>query len=186
MSVSVRTRRFSVEEYYRMVRAGILKEDDRVELVDGEIIEMAPMGPRHAFCVDRFNQRLVEALGSLAVVRVQGPISLGPHSEPQPDLALSRPPLTRYTESHPGPDDLFLVIEVADTSVEDDRARKIPLYARAGIREAWLVNLPAETIELYRSPTREGYRDTRALGRGQALAPEAFPEVTFAVDDLFG
>lgn len=186
MAIGVRTRRFSVEEYHRMVRAGILKEDDRVELIEGAIIEMTPIGPRHAFYVDRLTQRLVEALGNRAVVRVQGPISLGPHSEPQPDLAVLRPPLTRYRDAHPGPTDVLLVVEVAESSVDDDKRRKLPLYARAGVRETWLVNLPAQTIEVYRAPTLEGYRDVRTLGRGQRLAPEAFPDYTLTVDDILG
>ena len=186
MSVNVRTRRFSVEEYHRMVRAGILKDDDRVELIAGEIIEMTPIGPRHATCVDRLTRRLVGLLADLAVVRVQGPIRLGPDSEPQPDIALLRPPVTRYEDHHPEPAEVLLVIEVAETSVEDDRARKIPLYARAGIQEAWLVNLPAQTIEVHRGPTPEGYQDVRTLGRGQRLAPEAFPESTLTVDDILG
>lgn len=186
MAIGLRTRRFSVEEYHQMVQVGILKEDDRVELVEGEILEMTPIGPRHAVCVDGLTHRLVEALGSRAVVRVQGPISLGPHSEPQPDLAVLRPPLTRYREAHPGPADLFLVVEVAESSVADDARRKLPLYARAGVREAWLVNLPAQTIEVHRGPTREGYQDVRTLGRGQRFAPEAFPDCTLTVDDILG
>lgn len=184
MAVGVRIRRFSVDEYHQMVRAGILKEDDRVELIEGEIIEMTPIDPRHALCVDRLTDRLTALLRGRAITRVQGPISLAPDSEPQPDLALFRPPMARYTESHPGPADLFLVIEVAQTSVEHDRARKMALYARAGVPEAWLVNLPAQVIEVYREPAREGYRNVRTAGRGQRLAPEAFPEVTLAVDEI--
>jgi Uma2 family endonuclease len=169
-----------------MVRAGILKEDDRVELIEGEILEMVPIGPRHAFSVDRLNQRLGELLGNRAAVRVQGPISLGPQSEPQPDLALLRPPVTRYREAHPGSDDLFLVVEVGESSVDDDKRRKLPLYARSGVREAWLVNLPAQTIEVYRAPTAEGYQDVRTVGRGQRFAPEAFPDLSLTVDDILG
>ncbi len=186
MAIGVRTRRFSVEEYHRMVRAGILKEDDRVELIEGAIIEMTPIGPRHSFCVARLTDHFAVSLRGMAVVWVQSPIRLSPDSEPQPDVAVIRPPLTRYADAHPGPDDVLLVIEVADTTVDHDRARKIPLYARAGVREAWLVNLPAQTIEVYRAPTREGYRDVRTLGRGQRLAPEAFPDYTLTVDDILG
>ena len=186
MSVGVRTRRFSVAEYRRMVHAGILKEDDRVELIEGEIVEMVPIGPRHAVCVDRLSQALQRRLADRAIVRTQGPVSLGPYSEPQPDLALFRPPLARYAESHPGPDDLFLVIEVAESSVEEDRARKMPMYARAGVREAWLVDLPAQAVEAYRTPTPNGYASVRKFGRGQALTPEAFPDLRLPVDDIIG
>jgi len=186
MSVSVRTRRFSVEEYHQMGWAGILKEDDRVELIEGEIIEMTPIGPRHAVCVAGLTEHFVRSLSTRAVVWAQSPIHLGPDSEPQPDVALLQPPRTRYGNAHPGPEDIFLVIEVADTTADRDRARKIPQYARAGIREAWLVNFPAQTIEVYRAPTREGYQDVRTLGRGQRLAPEAFPDFTLTVDDILG
>ena len=109
MSVAVRTRRFSVAEYRKMVQAGILKEDDRVELIEGAIVEMVPIGPHHAVCVHRLNQYFNRLVGDRAIVGVQSPISLGPYSEPQPDLALLRPPLGRYAESHPRPEDLFKV-----------------------------------------------------------------------------
>ena len=186
MSVAVRTRRFPVAEYRRMVQAGILKEDDRVELIEGEIIEMVPIGPPHAVCVDRLSEAFHRLLLDRAVVRTQGPISLGPYSEPQPDLVLCRTPLRRYAEAHPGPEDLSLVIEVAETSVEEDRTRKMPLYARAGIREAWLVNLPAQTVEFYRTPGPDGYGSIRTFGRTQVLTPEAFPDITLAIDDILG
>ena len=186
MAVTVRTRRFSVPEYHQMARAGILKEDDTVELVEGEVLEMTPTGPRHAVCVSRLNHRLTVTLTGRAIVSVQSLVQLSPYSEPQPELALLRPPFARYTDAHPGPEDLFLVIEVADTTIDDDRARKVPLYARAGIRETWLVNLRDEAVEVYRQPTQEGYRDVLTLRRGQSLAPEAFPDRVLAVDDILG
>jgi Uma2 family endonuclease len=186
MSLAVRTRRFSVEEYRKMVQAGILKEDDRVELLKGEVVEMVPIGPRHAHCVDRLTDRLGASLRGRAILRVQGPISLGPHSEPQPDLALLRPPMERYAGSHPEPGDVLLVIEVAETTVEEDRTRKIPLYAQTGVREAWFVDLPAQTVEVHRSPTAAGYGSVRKLGRGQAVSPEAFPDIRLPVDEILG
>lgn len=186
MAVPLLRRAFTVDEYYRMAQAGILTEDDRVELLEGEIVEMTPIGPRHAVCVNRLNRDLGRSLGDRAIVQVQGPIRLGPYSEPQPDVSLLRPPLERYAQSHPGREDVLLVIEVADTTVEEDRARKIPLYARAGIRETWLVVLPDQVIEVYRTPTPEGYRDIRALGRGQSLAPESFSDLTLTVDQILG
>jgi Uma2 family endonuclease len=186
MSVAVRTRRFSVAEYRKMVQAGILKEDDRVELIEGEVIEMVAIGPRHAVCVDRLSQAFHRRLMDRVSVRTQGPIALSAESEPQPDLALCRPPLTRYEESHPGPEDLFLVIEVADTTAEHDRTRRIPLYGRAGIREAWLVDLPAQAVEVYRVPGPAGYGSVRTFGRGQILTPEAFADIRLPVDDILG
>jgi hypothetical protein len=186
MAVAARTRRFSVAEYHRMAEAGILGAEDRVELVEGVIVEMTPISARHAVCVDRLNQRFHRLVGDLAIVRVQNPVSLGPDSEPQPDVVLCRPPLTRYTESHPGAADLFLVVEVADTSLEDDRTRKVPLYARAGIPEVWIVDLRGEAIEVHRAPGPEGYGSVQAVGRGRTLAPEALPDVSLAVEDFLG
>jgi Uma2 family endonuclease len=186
MAIGVRTRRFSVDEYHRMIWAGILKEDDCVELIEGDIIEMTPIGPRHAVCVAGLTEHFVRFLSTRAVVWAQSPICLGPHSEPQPDVALVTPPRTRYGEAHPGAEDLFLIIEIADTTVEDDRTRKIPLYARAGIPESWLVDLPGEAIEVYRDPAQDGYRDVRTVRRGQTLAPLAFPGVTLTADEILG
>jgi len=186
MAIGVRTRRFSVEEYHQMVRAGILKEDDRVELIEGEIVEMTPIGPRHAVCVTGLTEHLVRSVGTRAVVWVQNPIHLGSYSEPQPDVALLRPPRTRYIDAHPAPEDILLVIEVADATVEDDRTGKLPLYARAGIPESWLVNLPGEAIEGYRDPAPDGYRDIRTVRRGQSLPLLAFPDVTLTADDILG
>ncbi|HLC41640.1 MAG TPA: Uma2 family endonuclease, partial [Methylomirabilota bacterium] len=184
MAIGVRARRFSVEEYHQMVRTGILKEDDRVELIEGEITEMTPIGPRHAVCVAGLTEHLVRSLAGRAVVWSQSPIRLGPHSEPQPDVTLVQPPRTRYADAHPRPEHILLIIEVGDTTVEDDRMRKIPLYARAGILETWLVNLPGEAIEVYRDPAQDGYRDARTVRRGLPLAPLAFPDVTLTADEI--
>jgi hypothetical protein len=186
MAVAARTRRFSVAEYHRMAEAGILGADDRVELIEGVIVEMTPISARHAVCVHRLNQVLNRLVSDRAIVGVQRPISLGPDSEPQPDVVLCCPPLTRYTESHPGAPDLLLVVEVADASLEDDRTRKVPVYARAGVREVWTVDLRGEAIEVHRAPGPEGYRNVQAVGRGRALAPEALPDLSLAVEDILG
>jgi Uma2 family endonuclease len=186
MAIGLGTRRFSVEEYHQMVRAGILKEDDRVELIEGDIIEMTPIGPGHAVCVTGLIEHFVRSLWTRAVVWAQSPVRLGSHSEPQPDVALLQSPRTRYGSAPPGPEDIVLIIEVADATVEVDRARKIPAYARAGIPEAWLVNLPGEAIDVYWNRAQDGYRDARTVGRGQSLAPLAFPDVTLTADDILG
>jgi Uma2 family endonuclease len=157
-----------------MVRAGILKEGDRLELIEGEIIEMTPIVPRLAFCIAELTEHFVRSVATKATVWVQSPIHLGPYSEPQPDAALLRPPRNRYADAHPRPDDILLLIEVADTTVNHDRLRKIPLYARAGILETWLVNLPAEAIEVHGDPARDGYRDVR-VWRGESLAQRTSP-----------
>ena len=184
MPVSVLRRRFSVDEYYQMVQAGILREDDGVELIEGEIVEMAPIGSNHAACVKRLNQIFSQHLGQQILVGIQDPIHLGEYSEPQPDITLLRPRPDFYGSSHPGPEDILLVVEVSDTSVDYDREVKVPLYARSGIREAWLVNLVEGVIEVYRSPSSEGYRQVRRVPRGETLTPESLSGLRILADDL--
>lgn len=183
MSVQFLRRGFTVEEYHRMGQAGILSEDERVELIEGEIVEMAPIGSRHQACVDRTNRWFSQRVGERALVRVQGPIRLEERSEPQPDLALLRPRPDFYAEAHPGPEDVFLVVEVAETSPDVDREVKVPLYARAGVPEVWLVDLGGECIEIYRNPTARGYQEVR---RGERLAPHALADLDLAVADVLG
>ncbi len=184
MSTPLRTHNFTVDEYHRMAEAGVFHEDDRVELLDGQIVEMTPIGPRHAVCVDRLNGRLSRLVGDGAIVRVQSPVVLGQRAEPEPDVTLLRPPFERYQEVHPGPAEIMLVIEVADTSVEHDRSVKIPLYARAGVPEVWLVNLPADRIEVYRNPAGGSYADVTSVSRGETLTPLEVPSATLSVDRI--
>ncbi len=178
-------RRFTVDEYHRMAEAGILHEDDRVELLEGEIVEMSPIGRRHQACVDRLTQWLVPALRGRAIVRVQGSVKLSDVSAPQPDVLLLRPRQDFYATVDPGPDDVFLVIEVADTSLRYDQGIKVPLYARHGIPEVWVIDLAEERVFIYRDPhPGAGYRAVEVLGRGARLAPQAFPELELAIDEL--
>jgi Uma2 family endonuclease len=184
MPVQVLRRRFTVDEYYRMAEAGILHEDDRVELIEGEIVEMAPIGSRHASCVDRLAQLFFAHLSGRAIIRVQSPIRLGEHSEPQPDITLLLPRADFYSGAHPSAADVLLAVEVADTSVEYDREAKVPLYARSGIRETWLVDLDAGVVEVYQAPSPQGYLQTQRLKPGDHLAPEAFPQVLLPLADI--
>ncbi len=187
MAVVLKRRRFTVDEYHRMREAGILGEDDRVELIEGEIVEMAPIGPLHAGIVDRIAHVFSRGLGDRVIVRIQNPIQLSKeNSELQPDVTLLHPRLDFYIRSHPGAGDVFLVAEVMDSSVEKDRRVKLPLYARAGIPEVWLVDLNTERVETYRYPALDGYRDVQILRSGEALAVEAFPDLTLTVADLLG
>ena len=133
MSAQIERRYFTVSEYDRMIEAGILTKDDRVELIEGEIIKMAPINSRHAACVNRLNRLLNRKAGKVAIVSVQNPIHLGEYSEPEPDLALLRPRDDFYAQSHPKPKDMLLAVEVADSSAAKDRNLKVPLFARAGI-----------------------------------------------------
>lgn len=178
-------RRFTVDEYYRMGAAGILDEDDRVELIEGEILEMSPIGRKHAACVGRSNRRFSRLVGSRAVVRVQDPIRLADDSEPQPDLAIVRARADFYASGHPRPKDVFLLVEVADESVDRDRRVKLPLYARAGVAEVWLVDLNARVIEIHRRPRKGVYREVRSFAPGERL-PVAALDATVAVNEILG
>jgi Uma2 family endonuclease len=187
VAVLPRARRFSVEEFERMVGAGVFAPDDRLELIEGEIIEMAPIGDPHASVVDRLTMLMTRRVGERAIVRVQGPIRFRElRSRPQPDLALLEPRPDYYAAGAPGAVDIFLLIEVMDTSAEYDRRTKAPLYARAGVWELWLVDVPAGVVEVHRQPGTRGYRDVRTRHRGETLSPLAFPDVSFAVDEVLG
>ncbi|RJP19738.1 MAG: Uma2 family endonuclease [Candidatus Omnitrophota bacterium] len=172
---------FTVDEYYELGRTGILKEEDRVELVEGEIIHMVPIGSAHASYVSRLDSIFQRLLGEIAIVWVQNPIHLGEHSEPQPDMALLKPCRDHYVNEHPKPEDIFLAVEVSDTTLYYDRHTKIPLYARHGIPEAWIVNLTNKTVEVYWEPSAGNYAKRRVVEAGQTFAPLAFPDVVLQV-----
>jgi Uma2 family endonuclease len=184
MSIQVLRRTFTVDEYHRMANAGIFREDDRIELLDGEILEMTPIGSRHAATVDRLNQLFSDRARRRAIVRIQSPIRISERSEPQPDVALLQPRADFYAQAHPGPEDVILVVEVAETSVEVDRSVKVPLYARAGIPEVWLMDLSGDCIEVFQEPSPQGYQEIQRVRRGDRLAPRAFPDLDLAVHDL--
>jgi len=177
---------FSVDEYHRMAEAGILSEDDRVELIEGEIIKMSPIGSHHVGCVNRLNTLLNRRVGPAAIVSVQNPIRLDEYSEPEPDLALLKPRDDFYAQSLPTAGDVLLIIEVAETSVDYDRDVKLPLYARAGIPEVWLANLPDDRVEAYSQPVNGKYQTVRYAGRGESLAPECLPNLVLSVDEMLG
>jgi Uma2 family endonuclease len=185
MAVEVeRARRlFTIEEYERMAETGILTWEDRVELIEGEIVEMSPIGNAHAAFVANLVHLLVNGVGDRARVWVQGPVRVPPRSKPQPDLALLRP--RSYVRAGATAKDALLVIEVADTSLRYDRTVKLRLYARAGIPEYWIVNATAETLEVYRSPSGERYADLQHPARGETIAPLAFPDATISIDAIF-
>ncbi len=179
-----RVRAFTVDEYYRMADAGILTEDDRVELIEGKIVQMTPIGSRHAGCVMRLTKIFVKMIGDDGILNGQNPVRLDDYSEPEPDIAILRARNDFYTESHPGSEDVLLIIEVADASVRYDREVKIPLYAKAGIPEVWIVNLPDKTIEVYRNPRGSEYEKIRISRKGDTLSPTAFSEVEIRVEEI--
>ena len=180
----VTRRRFTVHDYHRMGEAGILHEDDRVELIEGEIVEMAAIGTRHFTCVNGLNRLLVRNVGDEAIVSVQNPVRLDQHTEPQPDLAVIRP--RDYRLSLPGPEDVLLLIEVSDTTLAYDRNVKLPLYARAGIQEVWIVDLAGEVIERHNDPSPDGYRSLQRAGRGESIESSALPDLSLTTDDVLG
>jgi Uma2 family endonuclease len=186
MAVQFQKRHFNVDEYYRMAEAGIFTEDDRVELIEGEIIDMSPIGSYHAGCVNQLSSLLNQKVGQVAVVQVQNPIRLDDFSAPQPDIALLKPRADFYRRSHPTPSDVLLVIEVADTSVDYDRHVKLPLYARAGIPEAWLVILPKDIIEVHSQPQNGKYQKVQRLKRGKTLTSPTIPGLALSVDEILG
>jgi Uma2 family endonuclease len=167
-----------------MMEAGILSESDHVELIDGEVIEMSPIGSRHAACVDRLN-RFLNKLDDV-IVRVQNPIRLDDFSEPQPDISLLRMNADFYAHGHPTPLDVLVVVEVADSSTEFDRAVKLPLYAEALIPEFWLVNLPDERIEAFSHPSNGVYQKSQELKRGDKLTSTTIPGLSLSVDAILG
>lgn len=166
-----------------MVEAGVLGEDDAVQLLDGEIVVMAPIGPGHAAIVNRLARLLQDAVDGRFVVSVQNPVRLSRSSEPQPDLALLVRRDDDYEDALPLPGEVALVVEVADSSVELDRRVKLPLYAQAGIGEVWLVDLAAGSIEVNREPRDRRHAKRTVYGRGATLCCAAVPELVIAVDD---
>lgn len=186
MSSILTRRRFTVDDYHRMAKAGILHEDDRVELLDGEVVEMAPIASRHMYCVNNLSEHFTILVSGRAVVSVQNPVRLSRHSEPQPDLLLLRYREDEYESRHPDPDDVLLVVEVADTTVASDRRVKLPKYAAAGIPEAWLVNLPRHSIEVHREPRDVRYQQVTVYRRGETITPLTLPNITISVDAILG
>ncbi len=179
-------RRFTVHEYHRMAEVGILHEDDRVELIEGDIVEMNPIGGRHAFCVNELNRILVPLVGNEATISIQNPVRLSDYYEPQPDVAVLRPSERYRAGDLPIPDDVLFLIEVSDTTLSYDRNVKLELYARAAIPEVFIVNLPGAAIERYNEPSGNGYRRTERARSEETLASEALPSVVLPVDAVVG
>jgi len=183
MSSVAALRRFTTEQFHAMERTGILAPDERIELIDGELIEIAPISARHLQTVNRLTRALIAVVGDPAIVSVQNPVALADDSEPQPDLSLLR----RESETAvriPDADDVLLLIEVADTTLHYDRTIKLPLYAKHGIREVWIVNLEDGVVEIYREPEDGSYRLKLERGAGAALAPSALPSAEIALSTV--
>jgi Uma2 family endonuclease len=176
--------RFSVEDYYRMAETGVLRPDARVELLDGEIIDMSPIGPFHGGVVNRLTRLFTLLSKNRWLLSSQNPLRLNDHSEPEPDVMLLKPSPDDYTNRHPRPEDVFLLVEVSDASLATDLEKKLPAYGRAGVTEVWIVNLEEATIEIYREPHFDGYGSKTVLRAGDEARPLAFPDVAVDVGKL--
>ena len=176
--------RFSVKEYYRMAETGVLPPDARVELLDGKVIDMSPIGPFHGGITKYLSKIFFGAAKGRWITQVQDPVRLDDHSEPEPDLALLKPVADFYRRRHPQPEDVFLLVEVSDSTLVADQENKIPAYGRAGIPEVWIVNLNELTVEVYREPNFTGYASKTILQAGDQAKPLAFPDVAVDVTEL--
>ena len=181
----VARRLFTRAEYHRMAEVGILKRSDRVELIRGEIVTMSPPGRRHAAFVDNLAQLLILRLGGRALVRVQNPVVLDEHSEPQPDLAVLRRRAVPYKDADATAGDVLLLIEVADSSIRYDRTTKLRLYAEAGVPEYWIVDCAAESVEVYRSRDARGYAEVEVLTGTATVSPRAVGDVALSLPEIF-
>lgn len=183
---AIARRLWTADEYERLAGAGILTEDERIELIEGEIITMSPTGSSHAGCLNRLVALLSTSTGGSAIVAAQNPVRLNDDSEPQPDVALLRPRPDFYATSHPRSEDILLLVEVADTSMTYDQGVKRPLYAAAGVPEVWIVALPETRVYVCRRPTAGRYADVQVYGRGATISVEQLPGVGVAVDQIIG
>ncbi len=186
MQIEATKKLFTVDEYYRMAEAGILTPDDRVELIDGEILEMSPIGSRHLACVIRANQVLTAALAGKALISVQNPLRLSNYTEPEPDMVVLKPRSDYYAAQKPLGGDAYLVIEVADTTLRYDRNVKLPYYAAAGVHEVWIENLEEDLLQVYRNPGGKSYKTSLTLRRGESASLDAFPDIVFKIEDFLG
>ncbi len=184
MATDGRPHRFTVADFYRISEAGVFASNPRVELIRGEIIDMAAIGTPHSAMVNRLNRLLVLAIGARGIVSVQNPLRLDASSEPQPDVAVLKPRADEYETGHPAGEDALLVIEVADTSLAYDQTVKAPLYAGGGIAEYWIVNLRDRTVEIHRQPVDGRYAQVRTVGTGDVLDAVLLPGLALSAAEV--
>jgi Uma2 family endonuclease len=177
--------RLTVEQYYKMAEVGILKVEQRTELIEGEIIEMSAIGTKHAICVSNLSELLTLKTIQIAHVRQQNPVHLSDRSEPQPDIALVKRPSSLYVDCHPKAADIFLLIEVSDSTLKYDREVKTPLYAKSGIPEVWIVNIEEQIFEVYKLPNQDSYEQVQTYGKGELIPMSMFADMAIAVDEIF-
>lgn len=182
----VRRHKLDVRDYYRMGEAGIFEPGERVELIEGEIIDMAPIGSEHSGTVNALIGKLAVAVGDRAMVTAQSPVRLSDISEPQPDFMLLKPRADFYRSEHPVPAEVLLLVEVADSSLRFDRTVKLPLYARHKVPEVWIVNIGDGVVEVYRNPKDDAYLATTRATRDEVLEPALLPGLRIAVTEILG
>ncbi|MBD2457814.1 Uma2 family endonuclease [Nostoc sp. FACHB-87] len=186
MTMQLLRHKFTVPQYHKMIESGILTEDDRVQLIRGEIVEMSPIGTKHAACVKCLNKILSTKLRDRVLIAIQDPVELNDNSQPQPDVALLKPRDDFYADAHPQPQDILLLIEVADSTIIYDREEKIPLYAEANIIAVWLIDINEQVVEVYQQPTATGYQHIQKFSGGEILSIPGFSDVTITVNEIFG
>jgi Uma2 family endonuclease len=184
-ATSIQRHRFSREDYYRMAEANILGTDVRVELLDGEIVQMSPIGPRHCGVVDQLAELLITNLSRRAAVRIQAPVAIDQTSEPEPDISVVERRDDYYKSNHPTPNDILLLVEVAETSVEKDRGQKLHLYAKAGIPEYWIIDIERRVLIVHRDPLDDEYGFVQQHDASSTVAPQAFPGLPLELGPLF-
>jgi len=183
-ATGLRRHKLSLDDYHRLGEAGVLGEDSRVELFKGELIDLAPIGSMHAGIVAQLNRVLSRGVAE-GIVQVQNPVSIGDESELQPDLCVLRQRKDFYKHALPTGQDVLLLIEVSDTTLAYDRDHKVPLYAQGGVPEVWLVNIPETVVEVFASPTPQGYSQISVKGPGDVLSSDRLPGISIEVSTLF-
>ncbi|CAN5805155.1 Uma2 family endonuclease [soil metagenome] len=182
---TVKLRQITVEEYDAMIENGVFDENDRVELLNGAIVEKMPKGSKHSAATYRIAKDFFKTFDELAIVRIQDPILLDDFSEPEPDIVLAVPRADEYENSHPTPDEIYLILEVSDSTLGYDRNTKGEAYSRAGIRQYLVLNIQEKTLEDYREPSADGFQSKQTLRAGQQFNLIAFPDITLNVSDFF-
>ena len=178
--------KFTVEEYMRMGEAGVFPPDARVELIEGEIVDVSPIGDRHAWCVGWLTRTLTLKLQHVALVWAQNPVRLNNRSEPQPDILVLKPRDDFYKHRKPRPEDVLLLMEVSDSTLAFDKRVKVPLYARTGVPEVWIVNLVDECVETFAGPSRGAYQKVATFSHGEKIRSHVSASLRLAVSDIFG
>ena len=176
----------TTDVYHQMIKQGILTSNDKIELLEGDLIKMSAVGPRHAACVDRLSEILRTEFGKSITLRHQNPVELSDFSEPEPDIAILRRREDFYAHAHPAPGDVLLLIEISESTLKKDRGIKLSAYAKAGIVEYWIVNLQDDIIEVYTSPAGSSYQVTRIVHRHETLSPVLLSSIILEADEVLG